>query len=306
VKTKNVPAKRGRPAKKPETEVVKKAAAAVQAVEAVDAMTLLSRAVDANLPLETMERLLTMRREMKAEWAQEQFLAALTGFQHDCPVIAKEKRVKNKKKQDEAEATVRYAYAPMEEGSKESMEKWGFSYTFDNDQAPGSYTAICEAHHKDGHTRKTKFTVPIDAEAFMSAPQKIGAACTFADRYAFKNAFGIVTKGEDTDAVAPEEERKPLQAPQAKPQQAKSSAPIPAAFVEVKPGSKAEFDQLLGTMEKAPGIDKLVVLFTENEKIDWRHMANEAHGKPEELARVFADIRKIVDSRRIAIKGEKA
>jgi hypothetical protein len=50
-----------------------------------------------------------------------------------------------------------------------------------------------------GHSQESDFTVPIDEKAFMNAPQKVASALTFAKRYAFCNAFGILTGDEDND-----------------------------------------------------------------------------------------------------------
>ena len=65
-----------------------KAAEGVRAITAVDPQALLAQAIDKGMPVESMERLLAMRREMKAEYARDQYFKALAGFQHECPVIA--------------------------------------------------------------------------------------------------------------------------------------------------------------------------------------------------------------------------
>jgi len=57
-------------------------------------------------------------------------------------------------------------------------------------------------HHDAGHEEESSFSVPIDTESFMNAPQKVGSARTFAMRYAYCNAFGILTSDEDDDAGA--------------------------------------------------------------------------------------------------------
>ena len=54
-----------------------------------DAEALIAKAIDKNVPVETMERLLAMRRELKAEWAKEEFDKAMSAFQSDCPIIKK-------------------------------------------------------------------------------------------------------------------------------------------------------------------------------------------------------------------------
>ena len=304
---------KGKPGRKPKQtavavvekkEVAVKASAGVRAISSVDPQALLAQAIDKNLPIESMERLLAMRREMKQEWAREQYFNALAGFQHECPVIAKEKKVPNKKKDNEKEATTKYTYAPIEDiviVVKDYLEKWGFSYTFKSRQEDGFYTAICVAHHRDGHEEQTEFKVPTSFPEYMnmSGAQMQGASCTYADRYAFKNAFGIVTKGEDTDAGGDEERRTPIKAPQAK----KPDVAIPTTHEAApEPGSKAEFDALMASTEKAPGVG-IVAIFSENEVIDWKAVANDTRDNKAALAKVFADIRALVDARRHAIRG---
>lgn len=163
----------------------------------VDAQALIARAIDKNLPIESMERLLAMRRELRAEWAKDQYFSALARFQKACPIIGKSKGVNDKYGKH------RYSYAPLEiivEEVRDALEANGFSYTTGTEQTPDSVTAICNAHHIAGHAESTRLTVPIDHDAYMSAPQKVASALTYATRYAFRNVFGIMTGDEDDDA----------------------------------------------------------------------------------------------------------
>ena len=198
-------AKRGRP-KKVETAVVKAPVTAVAVIEepqlptVVDAQALIARAIDKNLPIESMERLLVMRRELRAEWARDQYFAALAQFQRQCPVIGKSNTVRNK---PEKGGGVRYKYAPLDviiTEVKDILEENGFSYTLATEQTADSVTAICNSHHRAGHSEATRLTVPIDHEAYMTEPQKVASALTYASRYAFRNAFGIMTGDDDDDA----------------------------------------------------------------------------------------------------------
>lgn len=165
----------------------------------VDPQALIARAIDKNLPIESMERLLAMRRELRAEWARDQYFSALAKFQKQCPIIGKSKKVNDKYGKH------RYSYSPLEvivEEVRDALEANGFSYTTATEQTPDSVTAICNAHHTAGHTESTRLTVPIDHEAYMSAPQKVASALTYATRYAFRNVFGIMTGDEDDDAIS--------------------------------------------------------------------------------------------------------
>ena len=162
------------------------------------AEALISQAIKEKVPVETMERILAMRRELKAENAKEEYDRAMAEFQANCPIISKNKKVLNKDK-----TTTRYSYAPLDDIVKQVrpiLKENGFSYTINTKVEPDWVTAICKITHQFGHSGESEFKVPIDKEGYMSSPQKFASALTFAKRYAFCNAFGILTGDEDDDA----------------------------------------------------------------------------------------------------------
>lgn len=164
--------------------------------------TFISQAIQQNVPIETLERLLAMRDKVKAEKAKEAFISAMSKFQADCPVIEKKKSVMNKDGQ-----SVRYKYAPLDtivSQVKSVLGANGLSYTVDVRQEEAFITAVCKVTHEMGHSETSAFKVPIDTEGYMSAPQKYASALTFAKRYAFCNALGILTGDEDNDAHSDE------------------------------------------------------------------------------------------------------
>jgi len=180
--------------KKENTSIVKKEKVENQSVD-----SFISQAIAQNLPVETMERLFSLRKEVKAEMAKEEFTAALSGFQSECPVIEKTKKVLNKDGQ-----SVRYMFAPIDSIVKQIQDplgKFKFAYTWEVKNTPGFITAVCTITHALGHTQSSEFMIPIDTEGYMSAPQKYASALTFAKRYSLCNALGISTGDEDTDAV---------------------------------------------------------------------------------------------------------
>jgi hypothetical protein len=289
-------------AKKKTTALAVRAKTAIKAIATVDPQALLARAIDKNLPIEQMERLLTMRREMKMEWARDQYFIALSGFQRDCPVVEKKHQVRDKDKQTREDKGLRYAYAPMEdmvETAKPHLERWGFSFTIKTQQSKEDVTAICHAHHRDGHEEVNSFTVPIDPDAYMSDPQKAAAALTFAARYAFKNAFGIQTKGEDRDQnLEQPKTREPIRQTQAAP------AAAPQQNVLAPKNDYEKCIHYLEATEVDKGTGKTVKLFGPNEIVDYTNQANIARKNPAELKIVLDDIIATGKKRRAAVKGE--
>lgn len=164
---------------------------------ALDAEGIILKAVESNVSVETLEKLLSMREKLMAEQAKTAYFTAISQFQSKCPVIKKTKKVKNK------DGSVRYSYAPLDsivEQISPLLNECGLSYTIKSAVESDRVTAICETHHIQGHTASSEFSVPIDKDAFMNDAQKAASADTFAKRYAFCNGFGILTGDNDDDA----------------------------------------------------------------------------------------------------------
>lgn len=183
-----------------ETTIAEREDTAPAAIADHSPEALLAAAIERQLPVESIERLLAMRRELKAEWARERYFDALAAFQRDCPEIEKSTPVYNKDGK-----TIRYHYAKLGDivqQVKDVLAKHGFSYTVHptDESVEGWVTARVVAHHSDGHQEESSMSVPIDPEAYMNAPQKVASARTFATRYAFLGVLGIVAVDEDDDA----------------------------------------------------------------------------------------------------------
>jgi hypothetical protein len=167
---------------------------------------LIQRAIDKGVSVETMERLLAMRRELKAEYAKQAFDEAMAAFQAECPTIKKTKPVKDKNGRE------LYRYAPIDsivEQVKPHLKKSGFSYTVDA-KTDGMITAICKVTHELGHSETSEFSVPTSSNAIMNKAQEFASALTFAKRYAFCNAFGILTGDEDNDSRSVSVKKQPM------------------------------------------------------------------------------------------------
>src|ERR1044072_5839838 len=122
------------------------------------------KAIENNLPVETMERLFALREKMKAEQAREAFTEAMSKFQAECPVIEKTKKVFNKDGR-----TVRYSYAPLDSIVSQvqaPLGKYGLSHSSETLNEEGFLTAICKITHSLGHSESSAFKVPIDKDGY--------------------------------------------------------------------------------------------------------------------------------------------
>lgn len=167
--------------------------------------------------IEVMERVMAIRRELKAEAAREAFFDAFAEFQSECPIIKKTKWVKS------STGANLYAYAPLEQIIKQAgpfISKHGFSYTIkpsieagDDAHPLGRIVANCRVQHSAGHAEESVFMIDVrEATNFTNSAQQAGVALTYAKRYALCAAFGIVTAEDDTDGwISPEDARKARQ-----------------------------------------------------------------------------------------------
>lgn len=172
------------------------------ALPGLNAEALIAKAIEHAVPIETLERLLALRDKLKAESATGAFFSALSRFQTDCPIIPKTKTAKI----TSSAGSYTYSYAPLEvivARVGPLLERHGLSYRFEtNLEDRGDTTwqvATCLVHHVGGHAESSTFRAPIDAKARMNDMQKAASAVTYAKRYAFCNALGIVTGDEDDD-----------------------------------------------------------------------------------------------------------
>ena len=162
----------------------------------VDAAALITMALEKGASIDTLERLMALREKLRQEAEEREFYEALSAFQAECPVIIKDHEAKGKK-------GFIYKYTPMETIkpiAQPLLTKHGFSYRMEFEFDEVSVTAECILSHRGGHSVSTKVRIPIDKEAYMNDSQKVGAACTYAGRYAFVGGTGVVCGGEDTDA----------------------------------------------------------------------------------------------------------
>lgn len=158
---------------------------------------LLQTAVAHGATVEQLERIMALRRELQGEYARNRFYDAMASLQSQLPEIPKTREVYDKG------GKLRYRYADsaaIMRILRPLMRDHGFSVTVRTSQEDSSVTALVDVRHAEGHVETTTFTVPVDKEAYMSEPQKVASALTFARRYAVIDAFGIATADEDDDA----------------------------------------------------------------------------------------------------------
>jgi len=185
---------------KPKRAVAKRQAVAIEPTSSNQANDFISQAIAQKVPVETLEKLLAMRTQLKAESAKEKFDNAMAKFQTKCPEIKKTKAGSVTKA-----GVVAFYYAPLESivaQVKGLLGKYGLSYSIKTEFKKEKVISTCIVKHIEGHNEESSMEVPIGASnPLTTQPQLVAGASTFSKRYAFCNALGILTSDEDNDGA---------------------------------------------------------------------------------------------------------
>ncbi len=214
--------------------------------------SLIALALQHNASVDNLERILQMQREIKAERAREAFHKALATFQANCPIITKSSTA--------GSGNYSYKYASLDHivsQTRDLISQNGFSYTFDTKKTDTALITYCHVKHIEGHSETSQFEIAIDTGAKMNISQKDGAASSYGKRYAFCNAFGILTGEEDTDAQTPSEveEKKEVEEPMITDFQRKKIF----ALLPAKGKTKADLDDFISKLYNKTSVSNLTL-----------------------------------------------
>jgi hypothetical protein len=164
---------------------------------------LLALAVDKNLDIDKLEKLLLMKERWDAAQARRSFFDALSIFQTKCPVLIKSKLV--------AFGTTKYHYAPLSditEQIKSLLGEVGLTYRWENKTEEGKLQITCIVTHRNGHSEQTSMSAVADTSGGKNAIQSIGSTITYLQRYTLIGALGISSADEDNDGKKTEDIQK--------------------------------------------------------------------------------------------------
>lgn len=180
---------------KPEKAVAKKRAT-VPAESTADAIVRM--AVEQNLDLDKLERLIEMRNREEERVSRMEFTAHFTAMQGEFPMISKNKKVYSKDGKK-----VLYRYAPLEDILAEYapiLARHGFSYRWEEEAVGEKIKRVWCIITGYGHEERSYVDIPIEAgNSFTNNIQQRGVSTTYGKRYSFINATGVILAGEDDE-----------------------------------------------------------------------------------------------------------
>lgn len=158
---------------------------------------LLTLAVDKDLDVEKLSKLMDLQRQWQAEQNRKSFFESFIEFQTECPDIRKTKGVAFKEN-----GPVTYHYAPLSDivrQIKPVEKKHGFSHRWEFNDNKDEIKVTCLLTHKDGHTERTTMQSGVDNSPGKNSIQGRGSAIEYLKRYTLIGALGLSTTDSDID-----------------------------------------------------------------------------------------------------------
>lgn len=160
-------------------------------------------AKDEAMDVDKLERLMQMHERAKAQFAKEQFNAAMSSAQKAMRPIAAD--------MDNNQTKSRYAsYAALDRVLRPIYTEHGFALSFDTGEgAPALYVRVlCYVSHIGGHERTYHADIPADGKGakggdVMTLTHAFGAGTAYGMRYLLKMIFNVAVGEDDRDGNAP-------------------------------------------------------------------------------------------------------
>ena len=159
---------------------------------AVDHIT---RALDAGVSVEVIERLVALQERTEDRHARAAFFRAKHDFQALTHAIEQNRTVDHATKTGGRKRHTFADLAQITETIRGPMSDCGLSYSWDVVDG----ICYCTVAHVDGHTDTKQHPVHQPGVPGANAAQNYAAGVTYAKRYSLLNALGIVTADPDTD-----------------------------------------------------------------------------------------------------------
>jgi ERF superfamily len=175
------------------------------ALARLDPQALISKAIEAGAGIDTLERLVTLAKDIRQVTAREAWYEAMAQFQQTCPAILKSKTAKIVT----ARGSYSYSYATLEEilgVVQPLLGQLGLSVSWRQKHDPHAVEASCVVAHKLGHQEESGFiAMPYGTDGRMNPAQAVGSALTYARRYSLLAILGLAPEDDDdAEGTAPE------------------------------------------------------------------------------------------------------
>lgn len=184
--------------KKQSKELVKVKPRSVKLVEETETSHLLRMAVDKNLDVDKLEKLIELKNKEEARLAKKDFDLHFGMMQAEFPTVRKTKEAQD------INNKLLYKYCPLENIVKvlgPVIKNHGFTYWFSSEMVKENEMRIFCHISGWGHEKTNHIDFPvIPGTRATNKIQERGITESYGQRYAFKAGFGFVIAGEDDES----------------------------------------------------------------------------------------------------------
>lgn len=168
----------------PLAPVVSESAAIIQVIERA--------AMNPNVDIDKMERLLQMQERIMERNAKGAYAAAFAMMQPELPEIPEKGKGHN---------SVSYAlWEDINDLVIPVTSKHGFGISFRTGRTQdGKVTVTCILSHREGHSEETTMELPLDTSGNKNAVQAVGSSTSYGKRYTAQALLNLRSRGEDDD-----------------------------------------------------------------------------------------------------------
>lgn len=177
----------------------------------VTPMELLQSAINQNLDIDKLSKLLELQLRWEANEARKAYVEAMNQFKSNPPTITKNKHVKF--------GNTQYDHATLDnvcDAVTQSLSEHGISHRWRIDEdRPDWIKVTCILTHKFGHSEETSQGGPPDNSGSKSPIQERASTVTYLQRYTLLAAIGMAASNDTDGAPAtqlPEDAVKAIEA----------------------------------------------------------------------------------------------
>jgi hypothetical protein len=156
-------------------------------------------ALNPEVDIDKMERLLQMQERIMARNAKAAYAAALSRMQPELPVIVERGGIRDRA------GNVQSTYARWEDindAIKPVLARHGFALSFRTGAADNKVRVVGVLSHQEGHSEETELELPVDTSGGKNAVQAVGSSTSYGKRYTAAALLNLTSKGEDDDGRA--------------------------------------------------------------------------------------------------------
>lgn len=162
-------------------------------------------ALNSDIPIEKLEKMLDMQERVLDRNAKQQFTADLAAMQVSLPRVAHHGRLEIKKDGRTVQTSSFAKLEDINDAIRPVLQEFGFAVTFRVQHSDGFVWVKTVLSHRGGHSEETSLPVPLDTSGSKNNAQAVGSSISYGKRYGICAMLNIST-GDDINGASFEDD----------------------------------------------------------------------------------------------------